>query len=125
MMFLSWTISGSREYADLDVADPAPDLLGIGVEDGGDVDPVLGEDRRAADRLTQPARADKRDVVLALGAEDLADLGEEAVDVVAHSALAELAEGGEVAADLRRVHVRVVRDLLRRDPVLCPSSSPG
>ena len=41
-----------------------------------------------------------------------------AVDVVADAALAELPEGGEIAADLRRVDVRVVRDLLRGDPVL-------
>src|SRR5918911_5671789 len=60
-----------RVVADLDVADAAADLLGVGVENGGDVDPVLGEDRRAADRLAEAPRADERDVVLALGAEDL------------------------------------------------------
>ncbi len=37
------------------------------------------------------------------------------VDVVADAALAELAEGREVAADLRRVDVRVLGDVLRRD----------
>src|SRR5918912_898518 len=63
-----------RVVADLDVADPAADLLGVGVEDGGNVDPVLGEDRRAADRLAEAAGADERDVVLTLSAEDLADL---------------------------------------------------
>ena len=41
-----------------------------------------------------------------------------AVDVVADAALAELAEPREVAADLRRVDVRVVGDLLRGDAVL-------
>ena len=39
-------------------------------------------------------------------------------DVVADAALAELAEPGEVAADLGRVDVRVLADLLRGDPVL-------
>ena len=53
-----------------------------------------------------------------LGAEDLADLAEQRVDVVADPALAELAEAGEVAADLRRVDVRVVGELLGRDRVL-------
>ena len=102
----------------LDVADAATDLLRVGVEDRGDVDPVLGEDRAAGDRLAEPAGADERDVVLALRAQDLADLAEQRVDVVADAALAELAEAREVAADLRRVDVRVVGDLLRRDPVL-------
>src|SRR5207253_8155462 len=83
-----------------------------------DRDPVLAEDGRAGYRLSETAGADERDVVLALGAQDLADLAEEAVDRVADAALAELAEVREVAADLRRVDVRVVRDLLRGDPVL-------
>ena len=126
---------GNREHADDDVvlahclaqapvglhleaADRPSRLLGVGVEDDGDVDPVLCEDRGARDRLAEPAGADECDVVLPLGAEDLPDLAEQRVDVVPHPALAELAEAGEVAADLRRVDVRVVRDLLGRDPVL-------
>ena len=40
------------------------------------------------------------------------------LDRVADAALAELAEVREVAADLRRVDVRVLGDLLRRDPRL-------
>jgi hypothetical protein len=56
--------------------------------------------------------------VLPLGAEDLPDLGQQRVDRVADAALAEPAERREVAADLRRVDVRVLRDLLRGDPVL-------
>ena len=95
-----------------------PTTLLVDVEDRGDRDPVLDEDRRARDRLAEPAGADERDVVLPLRAEDLADLAEQAVDRVADAALAELAEVREVAADLRRVDVRVVRDLLRGDAVL-------
>jgi hypothetical protein len=53
-----------------------------------------------------------------LGAQDLADLRDERVDVVAHPALAELPEAGQVAADLRRVDVRVLRQLLRGDRLL-------
>jgi hypothetical protein len=56
--------------------------------------------------------------VLALRPEDLADLREQRVDVVADAALAELAESRQVAPDLRRVDVRVVGDLLRGDPLL-------
>jgi len=100
------------------VPDRAPDLVAVGVEDGRDVDPVLGEDRRARDRLAEPAGADQRDVVLPLRPQDLADLAEQRVDVVTDTALAELAEGGQVAADLRRVDVRVGGDLLRGDPLL-------
>ncbi len=61
-------------------ADVPADEVGILVEDGGDVDPVLGEDRRACDRLTQATGADEGDVVLPLRAKDLANLGEQAVD---------------------------------------------
>ena len=62
--------------------------------------------------------ADQRDVVLAGGAQDLADLRDERLDVVADAALAELAEARQVAADLGRVDVRVVRELLRGDRLL-------
>ena len=62
--------------------------------------------------------AEQRDVVLARGPQDLADLGDERVDVVADAALAELAEAREVAADLGRVDVRVVGELLRGDRLL-------
>jgi hypothetical protein len=79
---------------------------------------VLGEDRRARNRLAEPAGPDQRDVVLTLRAEDLADLAEQGVDVVADAALAELAEGGKVTPDLRRVDVGVVRDLLGGDALL-------
>src|SRR4051812_16628177 len=79
---------------------------------------MLREDRRARNRLAESAGADQRDVVLPLGPEDLANLPEERVDVVADAPLAELAERGEVAPDLRRVDVRVVGDLLGGDSLL-------
>ena len=97
---------------DGNAADRPADLVRIGVEDGGDVDSVLGEDRRARDRLAEAAGADERDVVLALRPKDLPDLTEQRVDVVTDTALAELPEGREVAADLRGVDVGVLRDLL-------------
>jgi hypothetical protein len=99
-------------------ADLMPDPRLVGVEDRRDVDPVLGEDRRAGDRLTEAAGTDKRDVVLALRPEDPADLAEQRVDRVTDAALPELPEVGQVAADLGRVDVRVVGDLLGGDAVL-------
>src|SRR5262249_29661093 len=75
----------------------------------------VGEDRRAGDRLAEVAGAEQGDVVLPGGAEDLADLRDQRVDVVADPALAELAEAGEVAADLGRVDVGVIGGLLRGD----------
>jgi len=95
-----------------------PELLRVGVEHGSDRDAVLGENRRRGDGGAETPGSDQCDVVLPLGAEDLADLGEERVDRVSDTPLAELAEARQVAADLRRVDVRVLGDLLRRDPVL-------
>src|SRR6185503_15806837 len=73
---------------------------------------------RARDRAAEVPGTEQRDVVLARGAQDLADLRHERIDVVAHAALAELAEAGQVAPDLRRVDVGVVGELLRRDRLL-------
>jgi hypothetical protein len=99
-------------------AERRPDLPGVGVEGCGDRDAVLGEDRRRGDRRAEATRADERDVVLPLCPQDLADLREQRIDRIPDAALAELAETGEVTADLRRVDVRVFGDLLRRDPLL-------
>src|SRR5438132_6598114 len=99
-------------------ADGVPDHLRVGVEDRGDVDSVLGEDRRAGDRLTEAARPDQGDVVLPLRPQDLANLAEQALDVVADASLAELPEGGLVAPDLRRVDLRVVGGLVRGDGLI-------
>ena len=116
MMLCSATCAvRSAGRADRDAAQLGADLRGVVVEDRDDVEAVVGEDRRAGDRLAEPARADERDVVLARGAQDAADLGDQRVDVVADAALAELAERREVAPDLRRVDVRVLGDVLRRD----------
>jgi hypothetical protein len=70
-----------RQLADL-VADDAR----IAVEDGDDLEPVVGEDRGGGDRLSQVPRPEEGDVVLAGGAEDLADLRDQRVDVVADAA---------------------------------------
>ena len=86
---------------------------------GDDPEAVVGEDVGAGDRLAEVAGAEQRDVVLARGPQDLADLARPASrSVVADAALAELAEPGEVAADLGRVDVRVLGELLRGDRLL-------
>src|SRR5207253_5058374 len=56
--------------------------------------------------------------VLALRAQDLPNRVEQELDRVADSALAELAEVREVTANLGRVDVRVLGDLLGGDPRL-------
>ena len=96
----------------------SPILASVGVEDRHDAEAVVGEDVRGGDRLAEVAGAEQRDVVLAGGAQDLADLRDQRVDVVAHAALAELAEAGQVAADLRGVDVRVLGQLLGGDRLL-------
>src|SRR4051794_33481462 len=100
------------------VTDVLADLALVGVEDGDDLESVVGEHVGAGDRAAKVAGAEQGDVVLAGGPQDLADLRDQGVDVVADAALAELAEAGEVATDLRRVDVRVVGELLRRDRLL-------
>src|SRR3954468_6750609 len=100
------------------VADLLPQLGRVRVEDRDDAETVVGEDVAGGDRLAEVACAEQRDVVLAGGPQDLADLADEAVDVVADAALAELPEPGEVAPDLRRVDVGVLGELLRRDRLL-------
>src|SRR4029078_4407883 len=74
--------------------------------------------RSAATGAPEPSRPDQRDVVLSLRAQDLPDLLEERIGPIADAPLAEPSECREGAPDLRRVDVRVLGDLLRRDPLL-------
>ena len=62
------------------------------VEDRDDPEAVVGKDVGGGDRLSEMPGPEQRDVVLARGPEDLADLGDQRVDVVADAPLAELAE---------------------------------
>jgi len=59
--------------------------------------------------------APKRAILCWPEVQDLADLADQRLDVVADAALAELAKAGEVAADLGRVDVRVLGKFLRGD----------
>jgi hypothetical protein len=58
------------------------------------------------------------DVVLPRGPQDLANLRDERLDVVAHPPLAELAEARQVTPYLGGVDVRVVGEFLRGDRLL-------
>ena len=109
------TCWSSSKRAHRDAAELRADHLRVGVEDRDDAEAVVGEDVRAGDRLAEVAGAEEGDVVLARGVEDLADLADQRLDPVADAALAELAEAGEVAADLGRVDVGVLGELLRGD----------
>ena len=106
------------DRADPQVTDALSDLLRIGLEDRGDSDSVLAEDGRARNGAPEPARSEEGDVVLALRSQDLANFVEQRFGAVAHSTLAELAERRQIAPNLGRVDVRVLRDLLRGDSVL-------
>src|SRR4029453_1161820 len=73
-------------------------------------EPLLVEKRR--DRVAEP---DQRHRPLAIEAENALELGLEPGDVVADPANAELAEVRQVLADLRRVQIEALGQLLRRD----------
>ena len=97
----------------------SPTLRAVGVEDRHDAEAVVGEDVRAR-RSRWPRWPAPNSAMLCWprGPQDLADLRDERVDVVADAALAELAEARQVAADLRRVDVGVVGELLGGDRLL-------
>ncbi len=101
-----------------DAAELLADQLRGAVEDRDDPEAVVGEDVGGGDRLAEVAGAEQGDVVLARGAQDLADLGDQRLDLVADAALAELAEAREVAADLGRVDVGPGGELLGGDRLL-------
>ncbi len=104
-----------------DVADGAPvaeahaDLLVRGVEHGDQLEALLGEAAVAGQGGAQRAGAHDDHVPRALEAETALDLVDQAVDLVAHAARAELAEVREVLADLGRVQVDHAGELLGRD----------
>src|SRR6478672_12285068 len=108
----------ARDVVDLDLAELLSDQLRIDVEDGDDLESVVGEDVRARDRLAQIAGAEEDDVVLPGAPEDAADLLHQGIDAVADASLAELSEAREITPDLGRVDVRVLGQLLRGNRLL-------
>ena len=90
--------------------------LGIGdVEHRHDLEAFALEARIVGQRQAEVAGAHHRDAQLAIEAEDLAQVALQVLDVIADAADAELAEVGEVLADLRRVEVELLGQRLRRD----------
>ena len=91
------------------------DLRAQVVEQRHDLEALLTEAGIVGEREAEVAGADDRDAQLAIEAEDLAQVTLEIADVVADAADAELAEVGEVLANLRRVQVELLGERLGRD----------
>ena len=85
------------------------------VEQRRDLEALLAEAGIVGEREAEVAGAHDRDAQLAIEAEDLAQVPLQIADVVADAADAELAEVGEVLADLRGVQVELLGERLRRD----------
>ena len=75
-------------------------LVGVGVEDGGEAEAFAEEAAVGDEGAAEVTGADEEDVPDFVGAEDFAELGDEFFDAVADAGVAELAEVGEVFADL-------------------------
>ena len=86
-----------------------------GVEQRRDLEAFLAEPGIVGEREAEIAGAHDRDAQLAIEAENLAQVALQIADVVADAADAELAEVGEVLADLRGVQVELLGERLRRD----------
>ena len=85
------------------------------VEQRRDLEAFLAEARIVGEREAEVAGAHDRDAQLAIEAENLPQVPLQIADVVADAAHAELAEVGEVLADLRGVQVELLGERLRRD----------
>jgi len=90
------------------------DFVGVGVEHCRDVDPLRAEPLVAHNCLAQLTRANQRHCPRSIEAEDLVDLLEQSLDVVADALLAELAEVRQVFADLGGCHIDAITELLGR-----------
>ena len=91
------------------------DLVAQGVEQRRDLEPFLAEAGIVGEREAEVAGAHDRDAQLAIEAEDLPQVALQIADVVADAADAELAEVGEVLANLRGVQMELLGERLRRD----------
>src|SRR5262245_7787003 len=110
-LHLAAEIAAREDRRQLDLG---PDLRRSLIKDGRDAEALTGEAPVVEQRRAEVAEADERHRPLAIEPEDPLQLSFQAGDVVADAADAELAEVGKVLADLRRVEVEAVRQLLRR-----------
>ena len=83
------------------------DLLALVVEQRGDLEPFLAEARIVGKCEAEVAGAKDGDTQPSIEAEDLTQVPLQVAHVVADAAHPELAEVGEVLADLRRVQVKL------------------
>ena len=97
-----------------EIADALADLFRGAVEDVGDVKAALGKALVARHRAAQIARADQRDLPVALDFQHLPQLIFQEGDLVARSLLAEAAEMRQVFADLRRTDAQPLAEFVRR-----------
>jgi hypothetical protein len=91
------------------------DFLVGGVEKRRDFEAFLAETRVVRERQTEVAGAHDGDTEVAVETENLPQMAAEVLDVVADAANAELAEVGQVLADLRRVQVKLLCQRLGRN----------
>ena len=94
----------------------ASHLGGIAVDAGDDLEGPLVEAQVAGQGAPQVAHADDHQLVVAVEAEEVVEVGGQLVDVVADAADAEAAELGEVLADLGGGEEVAAGQLLRGDP---------
>src|SRR5262245_46013063 len=92
-----------------------PHLLAQVVEERGNLEAFHPEAGVVGERQTEIAGAHDRDAQLAIEAENLSEMALQVADIVADPAHAELAEVGEVLADLRGVQMKLLGERLRRD----------
>ncbi len=103
---------GDVEDADA-AARAAPDLGALGVEERDDREPFLPESRVVGEREPEVAGAEDRHAHGAIEPQDHPQVALELLDVVADAADAELAEVGEVLANLRGVQMELLGQGLR------------
>src|SRR5215203_6518340 len=102
---------------DDDVANGAPDLLRVIVEDVVDYEAPLGQDRARRDGAPEVARADQRDVVGLPQPQDVPYRLDEIIGLVTHPPGAGEPDRVQVPANLHRVYDGEVPKLLARDRV--------
>jgi hypothetical protein len=102
---------------DGELAEGVTGFVGVGVENGGEAEAFAEEAAVGDEGAAEVTGADEEDVPDFVGAEDFAELGDELIDAVADAGVAELAEVGEVFADLGVGVAKGVAELFGRDGV--------
>ena len=90
-------------------------IFALAVEERGNLEPFVAEAGVIGERQSQVAGAHDRHLDPAVEAEDLPQVRTQLLDVIADATDAELAEIGEILANLRRVQVELLGQRLRRD----------